>query len=317
MLKLITTRAVQIAVTLVIVSALVWLAMGLMPGDPLDLAMLSDPGLTTADMERMRALHGLHQPLHQRYLAWAAAVLRGELGYSRLYAVPAGQVLWPALGSTLVLLGWALGLSAGLGIAFGVFGAVRRGAAPLADGLAILAQSTPSFWLGILLIILFAVTLGWLPAGGVPDQPGWTAAARFLVLPVATLAIVNIAGYMRHSMAAMRSELAQPYIRTARMKGLPPRAVIWGHAFPNAAIPVVTVAALDAGALVSGALVTETIFARPGMGKLIYDSIMGNDYNLALLALLLAALVTMLATLAADVTQRLIDPRLADSRPGG
>jgi peptide/nickel transport system permease protein len=317
MLKLITTRAVQIAVTLVIVSALVWLAMGLMPGDPLDLAMLSDPGLTTADMERMRALHGLDQPLHQRYLAWAAAVLRGELGYSRLYAVPAGQVLWPALGSTLVLLGWALGLSAGLGIALGVLGAVRRGAAPLADGLAILAQSTPSFWLGILLIILFAVTLGWLPAGGVPDQPGWATAARFLVLPVATLAIVNIAGYMRHSMAAMRSELAQPYIRTARMKGLPPRAVIWGHAFPNAAIPVVTVAALDAGTLVSGALVTETIFARPGMGKLIYDSIMGNDYNLALLALLLAALVTMLATLAADITQRLIDPRLADSRPAG
>ena len=112
-------------------------------------------------------------------------------------------------------------------------------------------------------------------------------------------------------MAAMQHEMAQPYVRTARMKGLPPRAVIWGHAFRNAAIPVVTVAALDAGALVSGALVTETIFARPGMGKLIYDSIMGNDYNLALLALLLAGLVTMLATLAADVAQRLIDPRLA------
>ncbi len=317
MLRLITTRAVQIAVTLVIVSALVWLAMGLMPGDPLDLAMLSDPGLTTADVERMRALHGLDQPLHQRYLAWAAAVLRGEFGYSRLYAVPAAQVLWPALGSTLVLLGCALALSAGFGIAFGVWGAVRRGAAPVADGLAILAQSTPTFWLGILLIILFAVTLGWLPAGGTPDQPGWAASARFLVLPVATLAVVNIAAYTRHSMAAMQSELAQPYVRTARMKGLPPRAVIWGHAFPNAAIPVVTVAALDAGTLVSGALVTETIFARPGMGKLIYDSIMGNDYNLALLALLLAALVTMLATLAADIAQRLIDPRLADQRFAG
>jgi peptide/nickel transport system permease protein len=311
LLRLIATRLVQIAVTLVIVSALTWLAMGLMPGDPLDLAMLSDPGLTAADVARLRALHGLDLPLHQRYLAWAAAVLQGEFGYSRLYAIPAARVLWPALGSTLVLLGWALLLAAGLGVGLGVWGAVRRGVAPLADGFAILAQSTPTFWLGIILVIIFAVTLGWLPAGGSADQPGALEALRFLALPVATLAIVNIAAYTRHSMVAMQVELAQPYIRTARMKGLPPRAVIWGHAFPNAAIPVVTVAALDAGTLVSGALVTETIFTRPGMGKLIYDSIMGNDYNLALLALLLAALVTMLATLAADIAQRLIDPRLA------
>lgn len=299
------------AVTLTVVSALVWLAMGLMPGDPLDLAMLADPRMSAADMARQRALHGLDQPLHQRYLAWAGAVLRGEFGYSRLYAVPAAQVLWPALGSTLVLLGWALGLSAAAGIGLGVLGAARRGAAPLADGAAILAQAIPGFWLGILLIIVFAVGLGWLPAGGTAEAPGLAEAARFLALPVATLAIVNAAAYLRHSMAAMQHELAQPYIRTARMKGLPPRAVIWGHAFRNAAIPVVTIAALDAGALVSGALVVETIFARPGMGKLIYDSIMGNDYNLALLALLLAGLVTMLATLAADMAQRLIDPRLA------
>jgi peptide/nickel transport system permease protein len=137
-------------------------------------------------------------------------------------------------------------------------------------------------------------------------------AARFLLLPVATLAIVNLAAYARHSMAALQAELGADYIRTARMKGLSEGAILWHHAFPNAAIPVVTVLALDAGGLVSGALVTETIFARPGMGKLIYDAIMGNDYNLALLALLLAALVTMLATLAADVAQRLIDPRLSD-----
>ena len=311
MVGLVAGRLGQMVVTLTIVSALVWLAMGLMPGDPLDLAMLSDPAMGAADVARMRALHGLDQPLHQRYLAWAGAVLRGDFGYSRLYAVRAADVLWPALGSTLVLLGWALLLSAVVGIGAGVWGAVRRGAAPVADGAAILAQSVPSFWLGIILIIVFAVGLGWLPAGGSAEAGGMVEAARFLVLPVATLAVVNAAAYLRHSMAAMQHEMAQPYVRTARMKGLPPRAVIWGHAFRNAAIPVVTVAALDAGALVSGALVTETIFARPGMGKLIYDSIMGNDYNLALLALLLAGLVTMLATLAADVAQRLIDPRLA------
>lgn len=285
--------------------------MGLMPGDPLDLAMLSDPALTTADVERLRALHGLDRPLHERYLAWAGAVLRGEFGFSRLYAVPAETVLWPALTGTLALVGSALLIAAVAGTALGVLAAIRpRGVAPLTDALAVLLQSTPTFWLGIVLIIVFAVTLGWLPAGGAAEEG--QSALRFLALPVITLAAANTAAYLRHAMAGMQGELGRDYIRTARMKGLPERAVIWRHAFPNAAIPIVTIAALDAGALVSGALVTETIFARPGMGKLIYDSIMGNDYNLALLALLLAALVTMLATLAADVAQRLIDPRLRE-----
>lgn len=310
MAQLIVARLAQIAVTLAIVSVLIWLAMGLMPGDPLDLAMLTDPALTAADIARLRALHGLDQPLHARYLAWAGAVLRGEFGHSRLFAVPVAQVLWPALGSTLVLLGIALPLAATCGVLLGVLGAARPRAAPAIDALAILAQSTPTFWLGILLVILFAVTLGWLPAGGTAEG-GLAETLRFLVLPVTTLAVANLASYARHAMAAMQTTLTADYVRTARMKGLPPRAVLWRHAFPNAAVPLLTVAALDAGSLVSGALVTETIFARPGMGKLIYDSIMGNDYNLALLALLLAGLVTMLATLAADLAQRLIDPRLA------
>lgn len=287
--------------------------MGLMPGDPLDLAMLSDPTLSAADIARLRALHGLDRPLYERYFAWAAAVLRGEFGFSRLYAVPASAVLWPALRGTLVLVGSALLIALVLGTLLGVLAAIRpRGVGPAVDALAVTLQSTPTFWLSILLIIAFAVTLGWLPAGGSAETG--QAVLPFLVLPVATLAAATMAAYLRHAAAGMQAELGRDYIRTARMKGLPEHAVIWGHAFPNAAIPIVTVAALDAGALVSGALVTETIFARPGMGKLIYDAIMGNDYNLALLALLLAALVTMLATLAADVVQRLIDPRL---REGG
>ena len=311
MLLLIGGRLGQILLTLVLLSALCWGAMGLMPGDPIDLALTSDPLLTAADQARLRALHGLDRPLAERYLAWAGALLAGDAGFSRLYAVRAADVLWPALRSTLVLLGWALALSAGLGILLGVWGARRAAAGRGVDALAILAQAMPGFWLGILLIILFAVGLGWLPAGGTPDAPGLLESARFLVLPVATLALGNIAGYARHALAAMQAELAAPHIRTARMKGLSDAAITWRHAFPNAVIPLITLAALDAGSLVSGALVTETLFARPGMGKLIYDSIMGNDYNLALLALLLAGLVTMLATLVADIAQRLLDPRLA------
>ncbi len=283
-----------------------------MPGDPIDLAITADPRLSAADAARLRALHGLDQPLLARYGAWAVAVLHGEFGFSRLFAQPAASVLWPALRSTLVLLGAALALAAVTGIALGALAAVRPRLAPLVDGIAVTGQAMPSFWLGILLIILFAVTLGWLPAGGAAEDGGWDA-LRFLVLPVATLAMTHLAAYARHAAAALGAALREPWIRSARARGASGARVLWRHAFPNAAVPLLTIAALDAGTLVGGALVTETVFARPGMGKLIYDAVMGNDYNVALLALLLVAVVTMLATLAADLAQRALDPRLRDA----
>jgi peptide/nickel transport system permease protein len=293
-------RLLQIAIVLGLLSFASYALIGLIPGDPIDLAIAGDPRLGPEDAARMRALHGLDRPLAARYGTWAMGVLQG--------AVPAASVLWPALGSTLVLLGCALGIAAAGGIALGVLAASRPRSGPWVDAVAVLGQAMPSFWLGILLIILFAVTLGWLPAGGSADEG---LGLRFLVLPVATLAVANIAAYARHTAAAMRVALAEPWVRTARAKGASGPRVLWRHVFPNAAVPVLTIAALDAGSLVSGAVVTETVFARPGMGKLIYDSIMGNDYNLALLALLLVALVTMLATLAADLAQRALDPRLS------
>lgn len=313
MIRLIAARLGQIAVTLVILSVCAYGLIGLMPGDPIDLAIAADPRLTAEDAARLRALHGLDQPLHVRYLAWAGMVLRGEFGFSRLFAQPVAAVLGPALVSTLVLLGGALALAALVGIGLGALAALRPRLAPAVDAIAVLGQAMPSFWLGILLIILFAVTLGWLPAGGSPDGGGLLDALRYLVLPVATLAVANLAAYARHAAASLTTALNDPWIRSARARGAPERVVLWRHAFPNAAVPLLQVAALDAGALVGGALVTETVFARPGMGKLIYDAVMGNDYNLALIALLLVALVTMLATLAADLAQRALDPRLTDA----
>ncbi|MBO1074123.1 ABC transporter permease [Roseomonas marmotae] len=307
-MRLLLARLPQIAVTLLLLSLVAWMAIGLMPGDPASLAMMSDPRLTAGDIARLRALHGLDQPLMTRYLVWAGGVLRGEFGYSRLFAQPVAAVLWPALRSTLVLVGLALLLAALSGVALGALAALRPRAGALVDALALLAQAVPSFWLGILLIILFAVTLGWLPAGGLPGegQPAW----QFLVLPVATIAFGQMAAYARHAAAALTQALRQPWARSARARGASDHRVLWRHALPNAGVPLLTLLALDIGSLVSGALVTETVFARPGMGKLLYDAVMGNDYNLALLALLLVALVTMLATLAADLAQRWLDPRL-------
>jgi peptide/nickel transport system permease protein len=310
-IRLVAARLVQIAVTMAILSFAMFLLIGLMPGDPIELAIAGDPRLNAEDAARLRALHGLDQPLLARYAAWAGGLLEGRFGHSRLFAQPVAQVIWPALLSTLVLLGAALAVAGTLGIALGLLAAARPRAAPAVDAVAILGQSAPSFWLGILLIILFAVTLGWLPAGGVAEG-GVLDAARFLALPVATLAIANLAAYARHSAAAVGATLAEPWITAARARGNGEARVLLRHAFPNAAVPILQVAALDAGALVGGALITETIFARPGMGKLIYDAVMGNDTNLALIALLLVALVTMLATLAADLAQRALDPRLRD-----
>ena len=175
------------------------------------------------------------------------------------------------------------------------------------------AISLPVFWLGLMLIILFAVGLAWLPASGVETVGGGGAwdRLRHLVLPVSALALASFGHHLRYMRAAMISALRQDWIRTARAKGLSWRQVVLRHALRNALIPVVTVLALDLGTLFSGVLVTETVFAYPGMGKLIYDAVMGNDYNLALAGLMLATALTLAGSLLADLAYGLLDPRIA------
>jgi len=301
---MIAARLAQIAITTVALSFIFFMLIGLMPGDPIDLAIAGDPRLTAEDAARLRALHGLDQPLLSRYFAWVSAVLSGNPGFSRLFAQPVAALIGPALLSTLTLLGFALGIAVVLGTALGVLAALRPRAAPAVQTLALLAQSVPGFWLGIMLIVVFAVWLGWLPAGGA--EGGW----HTLILPVAALAFANLAAYARHAASAMAGALHDPWIRSARARGASESRIAWRHAFPNAAVPVITLIGLDAGALVSGAVITEALFARPGMGKLIFDAIMGNDSNLALLALLVVAVVTMLGSLGADLAQRALDPRI-------
>lgn len=309
MTRILATRLAQIAATLAILSFCAFTLIALMPGDPIEVAIAGDPRLTAEDAARMRALHGLDRPFIERYLAWAWSLLRGDFGYSRLFAQPVAALLGPALLSTLALTGTALVIALTAGVALGALAASRPRAAPFVDAIAIMGQAMPTFWLGILLIIAFAVTLGWLPAGGSADHG---LGLDYLVLPVATLAVAHLAAYARHSAASLEATLTEPWVRTARARGASESRVLVHHAFPNAALPVLQIAALDAGALAGGALVTETVFARPGMGKLLYDAVMGNDTNLALVALLLVALVTMLATLGADLAQRALDPRLRE-----
>lgn len=308
-------RIAQSLAVLAAMSFVIYALMGLMPGDPIDLMISADPRLTAADAARLKALYGLDRPVVGRYLNWASAALSGELGYSRLYARPVAEVLAPALGNTLRLMGVAFLLSLAIGLPLGVFAALRPNSIRdyAVNLLAFAGISVPSFWLGLMLIVVFAVKLAVLPAGGM-ETVGLESAldrARHLVLPVATLVIASLGGHTRYMRAAMIEILRADFIRTAYAKGASRRRVVLGHALRNALIPVVTVVALDFGFLFSGALITETIFAYPGMGKLIFDAIMGNDFNLALTALMLATLVTLAGNLGADLAYAALDPRIA------
>ncbi|MCP5367311.1 MAG: ABC transporter permease [Hyphomicrobiales bacterium] len=311
-------RLAQSVLVLAVMSFVIYGLIGLMPGDPVDLMISADPDITAEDAARLKQLYGLDRPIVERYGNWLGAALDGDFGYSRLFAKPVMEALAPALGHTAVLLGSAFALSLLLGLPLGIWAALRKGtrADYAVNLLAFAGISIPPFWLGLLLIMLFAVILGVLPAGGVGAVEGggfWTG-IRFLVLPVASLTIASVGGHTRYMRAAMIETLRQDFIRTARAKGLSPARVVVGHALRNALIPVVTIIALDFGYLFSGALITETIFAYPGMGKLIFDAIMGNDFNLALVALLFATLLTLVGNLMADLAYVWLDPRISFGR---
>lgn len=302
-------RLAQSAVVLLVMSFVIYGLIGLMPGDPIDLMIATTPNVTADDVARLRTLHGLDRPLSERYLDWLGAAVTGDLGTSRLFNAPVGEVIGPPLLRTLGLLGSAIALAAVIALPLGILAALRprSGADYLINLLAFAGLSMPVFWLGIMLIVVFAVHLGWLPSGGV-------GGVSHMILPVLTLSVATIGQYTRYMRASMLEALRQDYVRTALAKGAGRWRVVLGHALRNALIPVVTILALDFGMLFSGALITETVFAYPGMGKLTYDAVMGNDYALALAALLLATGVTLAGNALADAAYAILDPRIGGRR---
>ncbi len=315
MTRYIAGRLIESFVVLAVMSYLIYALIGLMPGDPIDIMVQADPNLTPDDAARLKALYGLDKPLHERYLNWLAAAFRGDFGYSRISNQPVLATLGPRLVNTLVLMGLGFVASLAIALPIGIYSALRPySTRDYAINFAALAGiSIPVFWFALMLIYLFAVVWGVLPAGGMYTIGVDSLAdrARYLVLPVLTLSAASAGGFTRFMRASMMETMRQDYIRTARAKGLPARRVVLKHALRNALIPVVTIAALSFGALFSGALITETMFSYLGMGKLIYDSILGNDYNVAMVSLLFATLLTLTANLIADVCYAWLDPRIS------
>jgi peptide/nickel transport system permease protein len=299
-------RLLQALATLLAVSFLVYILIGLMPGDPVDLMVMGNPRMTPEDAARLRELYGLDQPLIARYGRWLAAALQGDLGYSRVYNLPVLEVIGSRFLNTGILLGISLLLTAMAALPLGVLAARKQGGwADRAINVFCLAGiSLPHFWLGLLLIYLFAVKLLWLPASASLD-------AASMVLPVLTLSLSGLAVYVRHLRAAMVDALKADHVRTAQAKGCSDSRVTWNHAFKNALPPVITVFMLDLGTLFSGALTVETVFAFPGMGKLMFDAIMGNDYNLALAGFLILSVFVLTANFVADMLYTLLDPRVS------
>ena len=312
MLAYLLRRLAESLLVLLVMSAVIYGLIGLMPGDPIDIMISGDPNLTTEDAQRLKALYGLDRPLYERYLVWLGNALQGDFGFSRIFGQPVLDVLVPRLGNTLLLMGLAFFLAFLLALPAGVLAARKPGG--WLDGavnlVAFAGISLPPFWLAILLIILFSVTLGWLPAGGMGDG-SFGSSAQHLILPALTLTLASVGGHLRYLRAAMIEALRQDYIRTARAKGLNEVGVVIRHALRNAMIPVVTILALDFGTLFGGALITETMFGWLGMGKTIYDAVMGKDYNLALVGLLLATVTVLLANLLADLAYAWLDPRVS------
>jgi peptide/nickel transport system permease protein len=314
MVSYVTKRLVETAVLLLVMSFLIYALIGLMPGDPIDMMISADPDITSEDAARLKALQGLDRPLVERYGNWLVTAFSGDFGYSRLYAQPVSEILGPRLLNTLAIVGTSLFLAIVIAFPAGILAATNAGGwfDRGTNFLAFAGFSIPSFWLGLILIIVFAVMLGWLPAGGTQtvDDGSFGDRVRYAILPVMTLTLLTAGTFIRFVRASMIDTLREPFIITARSKGLSPLRVIVAHALQHAMIPVTTVIALHFGTLFSGALVVETVFAYLGMGKLIYDSVLGNDFNLALAALMLATLVTLLCNLAADILYFWLDPRI-------
>jgi len=303
MARYLRRRLAHSLLTLLGVSVLVFVILRVMPGDPAK--MLLPEGAPESAVEELDRQLGLHRPLPVQYLIFVRDVFQGDFGQSFQYKAPALQVVLERVPATVDLTIAAMVLIVAAGGPIGILAAVRPGTRYEYGGMvfAVLGQSLPNFWLGIMLILLFGVALRWLPTSGFE---GW----RFLILPSVTLAAYPTALVARLTSSSMLDVLSTDYIRTARSKGLANLIVILRHALKNAVIPVLTVVGLQIGALLSGAVVTESVFAWPGVGKLIVDAIFSRDFPVVQTVLTLSAATFVGINFLVDVLYTLIDPRI-------
>ena len=314
MLPYIGRRVLQAIPLLIGVSVIGFGLMHLAPGGPLAVYTLN-PTITAQDIERIKIIFGLDQPVHVQYLKWATGMFTGNWGYTFFGGRPVLWVIVERLPATMLLMGSALSIAILLGMTIGMVGAARRYSVwdYLATTGALVALSFPTFWFGLMAIFVFAVDLHWLPSGGMyelGEEGNVVDLLRHLILPTLVLALVITATYSRYARSSFLEVLHQDYMRTARAKGLRPRERLFRHALPNAVKPLIALLGTDLPVLFSGALVTESIFGWPGMGRLFVDALTMKEYPILMGMIMFTAFFVVLGNLLADIAIALLDPRV-------
>jgi peptide/nickel transport system permease protein len=314
MIRAIAYRLVQLVATLAVASLVVFAALAVLPGDPASLML----GLG-AEPETLAALRrelGLDQPLAVRYADWIAGLLTGDLGKSTTYGVPVTALLTERAVVSLPLAAIALLLSTAIAIPVGVFAASRHGGAVDAGimGASQIGLAIPNFWFGILLVYVFAISLGMLPAGGFPGwDEGILGSLKALILPAVALALPQAAILARIMRSALIDVLDEDFIRTARAKGLPREVVVWRHGVRNALIPVLTILGLQFSFLIAGTIIIENVFYLPGLGRLVFQAINQRDLIVVQNVVLLLVAAVVVVNFLVDVAYLIVDPRLRKS----
>ena len=311
MLTLLGRRLLQLIPTLFFVSVIIFFLQHLLPGDPA--LVMAGEERDPAAIEQIRRQYHLDQPMLVQYVYWIKGVLTGDLGESMRLKEPVLSLVLAKLPVTIQLASMAIVIALVIGIGAGIVSAVKKDSVwdYVANGFALWGISTPNFWLGIMLIFLFSVKLGWLPASGyVPLLEDWRVSFASMIMPAFVLGNAIAAVLMRHTRSAMLQVLQSDYVRTARAKGLLERSVIFKHALRNALTPVITLGALEFGTLLSGAVLTEQIFTIPGFGKLIVDAVFNRDYAVVQGVVLVTATTYMALNLLADMAYIMVNPRL-------
>jgi len=310
-IEFLVRRAFISAVTLVLISLIVFTGVRMIPGDPA--RVMAGTDADAAGLEEVREKYGLHDPIPVQYVRWIGLALRGDLGESIRTRQSVAWTVAIKLPITVELACLALLIALALAIPAGVIAAVRRNTAwdVLASAASLCGVSIPNFWLGIMLILLVSVRLGWLPASGfVPLFEDPVANVKRMLMPALVLGTALAAVLMRQTRNAMIEVLSADYIRTARSKGLAGFAVVVRHALRNALIPVVTILGLQMGALMGGAVVTESIFVLPGFGRLIVEAVFTRDYPVVQGVVLITASSYVLINLLVDISYTVLNPRI-------
>jgi peptide/nickel transport system permease protein len=310
-------RLFQMAVMMLAISALVFLIINFAPGGPFDTLIFGTGQVSQAQIDRLNELIGLNKPWYERYFTWLGNVLQGDWGTSWgvAYGQPVATIIFDRLGATILLMGVSTVISIGIALPIGIYSAIRQYSwiDYLVTAFSYFGLAMPTFWFGIMLMIVFSVNLGWLPTSGMftPGQEGDPIdLLRHLAMPVTVLTLIEVAVISRFMRSAMLEVLSQDYLRTARAKGLRERVVIVRHAIRNALIPIITLIGLRVPVLFAGAIVTEAIFSWPGMGQIFFQAVLASDWPVVQAIIVIIAFLVIASNLVADLLYAVIDPRI-------